>query len=80
MTDYGRIHLTEEDIRERRYARYLGGGEAQWDLRGAFQLELLRELGLRADHSLSRASIYDHGWAPSETVFPVLEFGLGGAS
>ena len=207
MTDYGRIHLTEEDMRERRYTRYLGGGEAQWDRRGAFQLELLRELGLRADHGLldfgcgplragrffvaylnegcycgvdfnasfievargtvqaeglagrrprlevvqdfdvaslrrkfdfvlafsvlnhcsaaqrplffarvasamhtssrlfvthgawfdaarvptlplrllrqhvsSRASIYEHGWAPGETVYPVLEFGLGGAS
>ncbi len=41
------------------YKRHLGGGEREWDARGAYQLELLRHLGLQPQHRL-----VDYGCGP----------------
>ena len=41
------------------YKRHLGGGGREWDARGAYQLELLRHLGLQPQHRL-----VDYGCGP----------------
>ncbi|WP_309396695.1 class I SAM-dependent methyltransferase [Cerasicoccus maritimus] len=43
---YKSVALSDEGIELESYKKYLGGGADMWDLRGKFQLDLLRELGL----------------------------------
>jgi SAM-dependent methyltransferase len=61
MNDSKYLHLTlsEEDIAAEEYKSHLGGGEAQWERRGAYQLELLKYLGLRPGHRF-----VDYGCGP----------------
>jgi len=40
------ITVSEREIDAGAYKKHLGGGEAQWDLRGAFQLFFLKRMGL----------------------------------
>lgn len=49
---YQQIRLSADDIGHGIFKKFLGGGEEDWDLRGAFQLYLLREMGLEPRHRL----------------------------
>ena len=49
---YSSISLTDEEIAKGAYKHYFGGEAEQWEFKGAFQLALLRHLGLRPDHKL----------------------------
>ncbi len=46
---YRNISVSESGIGQGEYKKYLGGGEDQWNLRGAFQLFFLKEMGLSQD-------------------------------
>jgi SAM-dependent methyltransferase len=50
--DYSVIKLSDADIRDRTYQKFLGGGAEHWEKRGAFQLHLLRRMGLQEHHRL----------------------------
>lgn len=49
---YDNLSLNPSEIQQENYKNYLGGGAGQWDKRGAFQLHLLRALGLQPHHRL----------------------------
>ncbi len=51
-SDYSKIKLSAKDIEAGAYKKCLGGGAKDWEKRGAFQVELLRALGLRSEHTL----------------------------
>ncbi len=50
--NYQQIRLSEDEISRGGFKRHLGGGEENWDLRGAFQLHFLRLMGLLPWHRL----------------------------
>ena len=50
LRKWAQISVTDHDIQSEDFKRHLGGGTAQWDLRGRFQLFLLKQCGL-APHS-----------------------------
>lgn len=50
--DYSRVQLDDAQIDAGAYKNFLGGRGEGWEARGAFQLELLRHLGLQPEHSL----------------------------
>jgi SAM-dependent methyltransferase len=50
--DYSRVRLDDAQIAAGQYKNFLGGKAEQWDRRGAFQLALLRWLGLQPGESL----------------------------
>lgn len=50
--DYSRIHLDAAQIAAGEYKNHLGGKAGAWDRRGAFQLELMKFLGLGASDRL----------------------------
>ena len=50
IDSYQKVRLTEEDVEQGRYKKYMGGKAETWDRRGAFQLHLARELGLEPSH------------------------------
>jgi SAM-dependent methyltransferase len=52
MSDYSKIKLTPEQVEAEEYKKHLGGGAEKWEMRGAFQVELLKELGLGPEHTL----------------------------
>jgi SAM-dependent methyltransferase len=56
--DYAAIRLTDADIADGSYKLRIGSGAA-WDARGAFQLVLLRSVGLMPHHTL-----LDYGCGP----------------
>jgi SAM-dependent methyltransferase len=43
---YISITLTDEDIQQGVYKKYVGGGSKGWEPRGAFQLHFLRKMGM----------------------------------
>lgn len=47
---YRAIKLTPSEIRDGSYKQYLGGGRDAWELRGAFQLFFLKQMGLQPFH------------------------------
>lgn len=47
---YRAIRLTPSEIRDGSYKQYLGGGRDAWELRGAFQLFFLKQMGLQPFH------------------------------
>ena len=49
---YSAIKLNTGDIKNQTYKKYLGGGESQWESRGVFQLNLLKEMGLLPSNTL----------------------------
>ncbi len=49
---YRALSLPVAELAIEGYKRHLGGGERVWDARGAFQLELMRHLGLQPQHRL----------------------------
>lgn len=56
---YEDLALRPEDAEGEGYMRLLGGGPAHWDRRGAFQIALLKELGLLPHHRFA-----DYGCGP----------------
>lgn len=50
--DYSTIHMDAAQIASGEYKNHLGGRAAGWDKRGAFQLELLRFMGLEQSDRL----------------------------
>jgi SAM-dependent methyltransferase len=51
-SDYRAIRLSPREIQAEAYKKYLGGGARDWEKRGAFQVEMMRALGLRPEHTL----------------------------
>jgi SAM-dependent methyltransferase len=51
-SDYSAITLTARQIQAEAYKKYLGGGAKGWDKRGTFQVEMMRALGMRPEHTL----------------------------
>lgn len=49
---YDRISLSDSEIANGEYKKYLGGGRQFWEQRGRFQLQFLRDRGLKPDHKL----------------------------
>ncbi len=49
---YRGLSVSIEEAAAEGYKRHLGGGEPTWDARGAFQLALMRNLGLQPQHRL----------------------------
>ena len=49
---YASITLTDDDIAQEVYKQHLGGGAANWAMRGTFQFELLRHMGLAPEQTL----------------------------
>lgn len=56
---YRRLNVSTREAAGDGYKRHLGGGEQDWETRGAFQLALLRHLGLQPDSRL-----VDYGCGP----------------
>jgi SAM-dependent methyltransferase len=71
--DYRKLRLSPRQIRRGLHRDELGGGAAQWQRRGAFQLALLQHLGLRAD-----SRVLDVGCGPLRGGLPLIGF-VGGA-
>lgn len=67
--DYRKLRLGAREIRGEAYKRHLGGGAAQWQRRGEFQLALLRHLGLRAS-----SEVLDVGCGPLRGGLPIIGF------
>jgi len=67
--DYRTLSLSAAQIDAQAYKAHLGGGAAGWEKRGAFQLALMRHLGLR-EHS----SLLDIGCGPLRAGVHFLEF------
>jgi SAM-dependent methyltransferase len=47
---YDSIKLSEDEITQQAYKRFLGGGAERWEARGAFQLHFLQRMGLKPSH------------------------------
>jgi SAM-dependent methyltransferase len=47
MDYYSSIKLSEADVQNQEYKKHLGGGAQHWERRGAFQLYLLKKMGLQ---------------------------------
>jgi cyclopropane fatty-acyl-phospholipid synthase-like methyltransferase len=47
---YDSTVLSEDDIKNQSYKKFLGGGEQAWEARGAFQLFFLKLMGLEPSH------------------------------
>ncbi len=52
MSRYDNLSLSAEDIEQQSYKKYFGGGAAQWEARGEFQLYLLKRMGLQPFHTV----------------------------
>jgi SAM-dependent methyltransferase len=52
MSRYHNLSLSAEDIEQQTYKKYFGGGADQWETRGAFQLYLLKRMGLQPFHTI----------------------------
>ena len=48
---YDRVRLSEKSIKVADYKRHFGGGSEGWETRGAFQLALMKAIGLKSHHS-----------------------------
>lgn len=46
------LDMSEEDIKNEKYKKWFGGQAEHWNARGAFQLHLLKLLGLKPEHRL----------------------------
>jgi SAM-dependent methyltransferase len=46
---YRKIKLSEDDIRQCRYKRFLGGRASRWKIRGEHQLEFMKSMGLKKE-------------------------------
>ncbi len=53
------VSLSDDDIANEAYKAHLGGGAETWEERGAFQLALMKHLGLKPEHRL-----VDYGCGP----------------
>jgi len=51
-TIYNNYKLSAGDIENQKYKQYFGGGKKEWERRGAFQLFLLKTMGLSPSHKL----------------------------
>ncbi len=49
---YLNLKLTAQDIANGDYKKHLGGGNEEWELRGQFQLSMMKELGLKNDNKM----------------------------
>ncbi|MEO8976152.1 MAG: class I SAM-dependent methyltransferase [Casimicrobiaceae bacterium] len=67
--DYRSLELSADQIAAEAYKAQLGGGTAGWDRRGAFQLALLRHLGLSP-----QSSVLDVGCGPLRAGIHFLRF------
>jgi SAM-dependent methyltransferase len=67
--DYSRIRLSQDEIQRGAFKMHLGGGAEGWDRRGAFQVELLKRLGLQPDSSL-----LDFGCGPGRAMTHLVRF------
>lgn len=56
---YHNLTIQPEDVTAEAYKRHFGGSAGTWDSRGAYQLALLRHLGLEPEHKL-----VDYGCGP----------------
>lgn len=57
--DYSTIMLSDDDIKNQHYKKFLGGGKEKWELRGGFQLFFLKRMGLQPFHQF-----FDIGCGP----------------
>jgi SAM-dependent methyltransferase len=67
--DYRKLRLGARAIRGEAYKQHLGGGAAQWEQRGQFQLALLRHLGL-----VESSRVLDVGCGPLRGGLPIIHF------
>jgi SAM-dependent methyltransferase len=67
--DYRKLRLGARAIRGEAYKQHLGGGAAQWERRGQFQLALLRHLGL-----VESSRVLDVGCGPLRGGLPIIHF------
>src|SRR4029077_4699401 len=49
---YANVKLSHDDIEKQTYKSFFGGGAAQWESRGKFQLFFLKRMGLAPFHRL----------------------------
>jgi 2-polyprenyl-3-methyl-5-hydroxy-6-metoxy-1,4-benzoquinol methylase len=73
LTDYLKVVLSQTDIERQDYKSHLGGGSDGWQLRGAFQLELLKYLGLG-----EQSTLLDVGCGPGRAMTHFVGFLLPG--
>ena len=66
---YSDISLTKDDISQEEYKKFLGGGAAEWELRGEFQLLFLQSMGLKPDHKF-----LDVGCGPGRAARFLIDF------
>lgn len=69
IRDYSQIKLDSAQLDAQAYKNFLGGNAASWEKRGAFQLELLRFLGLQPG-----ASFLDVGCGPARAGVHFIRF------
>lgn len=67
--DYSKIDLKGSDIVAGNYKQYLGGGRAEWDRRGAFQLHFLKSKGLEPS-----STCLDIGCGPLRGGVHIIDF------
>ena len=66
---YDGLSFSEEDILSENYKKNLGGGPKQWELRGRFQVELLKHLGMQSNSRLA-----DFGCGPLRAGQHIIKF------
>lgn len=66
---YFSITLTDEDIEQGLYKKYVGGGSKGWESRGAFQLHFLREMGM-----VNTSRVLDVGCGPGRASKHLIGF------
>lgn len=72
--NYHAVSLSEKEIDEEEYKKYLGGGADAWTTRGLFQLELLKDRGLS-----QTSSCLDLGCGPLRAGMHIIAYlGRGG--
>ena len=66
---YDLITLTDEDIKQATYKRYVGGKDTSWKSRGAFQLFFLQEMGMHQN-----SKVLDVGCGPGRASKHLIAF------
>jgi len=67
--DYATIKVTQKEIENEAYKKYLGGQAPKWEGRGRFQLDFLRKMGLR-----SNSKLLDVGCGPGRAAVHFIDF------
>ncbi|MDL2121701.1 MAG: class I SAM-dependent methyltransferase [Deltaproteobacteria bacterium] len=67
--NYSSITLTDEDIEQCTYKKYLGGGSKSWETRGTFQLLFLQAMGMHKNSKL-----LDVGCGPGRASKHLIDF------